>query len=54
MIGCQPEKTKVMYESIKAGNIVFEKSLETLSDGTSGALEEGSVRTVRGLSARLW
>ena len=36
-------KSKVMYESIKVGKIVFEESLETLSDGTSGGLEDGTV-----------
>ena len=44
MIGCQPEKSKVMYECIKAGKIVFEESLETLSDAVAGGVEEGSVR----------
>lgn len=43
VIGCQPEKSKVMYECVKAGKIVFEESFETLSDGTSGAVEEGSI-----------
>ena len=43
MIGCQPEKSKVMYECVKARKIVFEESFETLSDGTAGAVEEGSV-----------
>lgn len=32
-----------MYESVKAGRIVFEESLDTLSDGTSGGVEENSV-----------
>lgn len=31
-----------MYESVKAGRIVFEESLDTLSDGTSGGVEENS------------
>ena len=43
MIGCQPEKSKVMFECVKADKIIFEESFETLSDGTAGALEEGSV-----------
>ena len=43
VIGCQPEKSKVMFECVKADKIIFEESLETLSDGTAGALEEGSV-----------
>ena len=32
-----------MYESIKAGHIIFEESLDTLSDGTAGGIEENSV-----------
>ena len=32
-----------MYESIKAGKIIFEESLDTLSDGTAGGVEENSV-----------
>ena len=32
-----------MYESIKAGKIVFEETLDTLSDGTAGGVEENSV-----------
>lgn len=32
-----------MYESVRAGKIVFEKSLDTLSEGTSGGIEENSV-----------
>ena len=32
-----------MYESIRAGKIIFEESLDTLSDGTAGGLEENSV-----------
>ena len=32
-----------MYESVRAGKIVFEKSLNTLSEGTSGGIEENSV-----------
>ena len=43
VVGCQPERSKVMYESIKAGRIVQESSGETLSDGTAGGLEEDSV-----------
>ena len=36
--------SKVMFESVKSGKIVFEESLETLSDGTAGGVEEDSVR----------
>ena len=32
-----------MFECVKAGKIIFEESLDTLSDGTAGAVEENSV-----------
>lgn len=32
-----------MYESVKAGRIVLEESLDTLSEGTAGGVEENSV-----------
>ena len=38
----------MMYECIKAGRIVFEESLETLSDAVSGAVEDESVRKTYG------
>ncbi|XP_052801804.1 putative threonine dehydratase isoform X1 [Mya arenaria] len=43
VIGCQPRNSKVMYESVKAGHIVHEPSLDTLSDGTSGDVEDKAV-----------
>lgn len=43
IIGCQPENSAVMYESIKAGKIVQIESKPTLSDGTAGGIEEGSI-----------
>ena len=43
IIGCQPEKYRVMYESIRAGRILDLESLPTLSDGTAGGIEEGSL-----------
>ena len=43
IIGCQPENSAVMYESIKAGKIVQMESSLTLSDGTAGGIEEGSI-----------
>ena len=43
IIGCQPERSKVMYECVQAGHVLFEESGETLSDGTAGGVEEGSV-----------
>lgn len=36
-----------MYESIKAGSIIFEESGDTLSDGTSGGIEENSVSIIK-------
>ncbi len=32
-----------MYHSIKAGKILDMESLDTLSDGTAGGIEQGSV-----------
>jgi threonine dehydratase len=43
IIGCQPQNSKVMYESVRAGKIVFEESLDTLSEGTTGGVVENSV-----------
>lgn len=43
IIGCQPENSPVMYESVKAGRIIEMESLPTLSDGTAGGLEKGSL-----------
>lgn len=43
IIGCQPVLSKVMYECVKVGRIIFEESKPTLSDGTSGGVEEESV-----------
>jgi threonine dehydratase len=43
IVGCQPENSAVMHESIKAGKIVQMESKPTLSDGTAGGIEEGSI-----------
>ncbi|RMX47406.1 hypothetical protein pdam_00019333 [Pocillopora damicornis] len=43
MIGCQPSQSAVMSESVKAGKILDLPSGDTLSDGTSGGVEENSV-----------
>ena len=43
VIGCQPENSAVMYESIKAGKIIDITSKPTLADGTAGGIEPGSV-----------
>jgi threonine dehydratase len=43
IIGCQPINSKVMYDSIQAGEILDIPSLPTLSDGTAGGIERGTV-----------
>jgi threonine dehydratase len=43
IIGCQPEKSAVMYASIKAGRILDMESEPTLSDGSAGGIEPGAV-----------
>jgi threonine dehydratase len=43
IIGCQPENSPVMYESVKAGRIIHMESKPTLSDGSAGGIEEGSI-----------
>ncbi|MCH8905572.1 MAG: threonine/serine dehydratase [Candidatus Heimdallarchaeota archaeon] len=43
IVGCQPLNSPVMYESIKAGEIVDIKSTETISDGSAGGIEKGSI-----------
>jgi threonine dehydratase len=43
IIGCQPENSAVMYESIKAGKILDLESKPTISDGSAGGIEPGSI-----------
>lgn len=43
IIGCQPENSPVMAESIKAGEILEMESKPTLSDGSAGGIEKGSI-----------
>jgi threonine dehydratase len=43
IIGCQPENSAVMYESIKAGQIIDIKSKPTISSGTAGGIEPGAI-----------
>jgi threonine dehydratase len=43
IIGCQPERSAVMAESVRAGRIVELESLPTLSDGTAGGVEQGTI-----------
>lgn len=43
VIGCLPENSPVMYESVRQGRIIDCPNLPTLSDGTAGSIEEGSI-----------
>ncbi|HUU06350.1 MAG TPA: threonine/serine dehydratase [Patescibacteria group bacterium] len=43
VIGCQPENSPVMAESIKAGKLIEMESKPSLSDGTVGGIEAGSI-----------
>lgn len=43
IIGCQPLNSPVMARSIEAGRIVDIESGPTLSDGTAGGIESGSI-----------
>jgi threonine dehydratase len=43
IIGCWPENSRVLYESLKAGRIVDFPEQPTLSESTAGGLEPGSV-----------
>jgi threonine dehydratase len=43
IIGCSPENSQVMIQSVKAGRILDLPSLPTLSDGTAGGVEPGAI-----------
>ena len=43
VIGCSPENSSIMINSIKHGKIINSQSKDTLSDGSSGGVEEGSI-----------
>jgi threonine dehydratase len=43
IVGCWPENSRVLYESIKAGHILDFPEQPTLSESTAGGLEPGSV-----------
>jgi len=43
VIGCVPKNSPAMYDAIKAGQIVDSPLLPTLSDGTAGGIEAGSI-----------
>lgn len=42
IVGCQPENSAVMYESIRAGKIIEMASKPTIADGSAGGIEPGS------------
>ncbi len=43
VIGCWPENSAVLYESLQAGRIVQAAESPTLSESTAGGVEEGSI-----------
>ena len=43
IIGCQPENSPVMAESVRLGKIIDMESRPTLSKGTAGGIEPGSI-----------
>ena len=43
VVGCQPESSRVMTESVKAGKILELDSAPTLSDGTAGGLDPDAI-----------
>jgi threonine dehydratase len=43
IVGCWPENSRVLYESIQAGRILDVPEQPTLSESTAGGLEPGSV-----------
>lgn len=43
VVGCQPQASRVMYESISAGRILDLPSEPTLADGTAGGLDPDAI-----------
>lgn len=43
VIGCWPENSAVLYQSIRAGRIIEAPEQPTLSESTAGGVEEGSI-----------
>ena len=43
VVGCLPENSPVMYESIREGKVVNSNCLDTLSDGSDGCIEDDAV-----------
>ncbi len=43
VVGCSPENSRVMYESVRAGRLLDIPSEPTLSDGTAGGVEPDAI-----------
>lgn len=43
LVGCSPERSMVMIESVRAGRVLDLPSGETISDGTAGGVEPGAI-----------
>jgi len=43
LVACSPANSAVMHHSLAAGRILDMESLDTLSDGTAGAVEHGTI-----------
>lgn len=43
VVGCSPERSRVMHESIRAGEVLALASDPTLSDGTAGGVERDTI-----------
>jgi threonine dehydratase len=43
IVGCSPVNSPAVHESLKKGKIINVNNMDTLSDGTAGDMEEGSV-----------
>ena len=46
VVGCHPEASAVMMQSVRAGRIIEAPSLQTLSDGTAGESAAGVMCTI--------
>ena len=43
IVACSPSNSEIMFRSVRAGRIVDDPSLPTLSDGTAGGVEPGAI-----------
>jgi len=43
VVGCSPESSQVMIQSVQAGEVLDLPSKPTLSDGTAGGVESGAI-----------